>query len=110
MTVGELLATLLLDGETKCYECALGLARQCTTLMTINFYGYAEHRASKFEKLGSVSMPGSIKEAAIFKVASGEYSTLEDALQTMGYNRQMAGVIFKDRQICKQHRAMAEVW
>ena len=103
MTVGELLAVLLLDGEAQCFNCAALLARQCTELMATHFYAYAEHRGARFEKLGSGSMPASIKEAAISKVWAGEQSTLEDALEMMGYHRQMAGVIFKDGHANRYH-------
>ena len=100
MTVGEFLASLLLDGDAKCFDCALPIAKQCTELMAAQLYSYAEPRGTSKEKLGRVAMPASIKEAAIEKVRRGEKSTLEDSLELMGYQRQQAQVIFKDRHAC----------
>ena len=98
LTVGELVAVLLLDGEPKCHDCAIVLARQCTGLMTSQFYSYAQLRGGSFERIGTMAMAASIKETAISKVISGEKPTLEASLESMGYNRQQAGVIFKDRR------------
>ena len=88
--------SLLLDGDAKCYECALLLVRQCTELMASHFYSYAEPRGEKLEKLNFTAMPAAIKEAAVRKVQTGEQATLENALRDMGYNRQQAWVIHKD--------------
>ena len=96
LTVGELVAALLLDGDPQGYDCALVLIRQCTQWMASHFYSYAQPRGAAYEKLGSAAMPASIKEAAVNKVRSGEKGTLEDALESMGYNRKLAASIFKD--------------
>ena len=96
MTVGELVVSLLLDGDTSCHACSLMLIRQCAQHFTASFYVYAAPRASAYEKLGGTTLPASIKEAAVNKVVSGEKATLEDAVEGMGYTRKCAATIFLD--------------
>ena len=98
MTIGELIVSLLLDGDVTCYDCSLMLIRQCLQLFTQHFYAYAQPRASKTSdgRLVNTAMAASIKEAAVFMVSSGEKATLEDAVEELGFNRQQARPIFAD--------------
>ena len=75
--------------------CAFLVVRQCAGLLSSHLFCYAEQRATQHEKLSrGVHMPASVKEAAIEKVTSGEFATLERALENMGYAPHIPGQHF----------------
>ena len=67
--------------------------------MAENLYQYAVPRGDAQEReiiKSGKKLHGSVKEAAVNLVRSGEKATLEDALEHMGYSRKVAHRIFED--------------
>ena len=101
--MGELVSLLALcDEEPLCINCCHRLGRQCAALMSEHLYRYAEHRGSN-TSLGdpkkSNVLHGAVKEQAVSLVQSGVKTSLEDALEHLGYRRGLAANIYQDRSV-----------
>ena len=95
LTVGELLSGLVLFAHPRSLEFAYSALKICSGLMTEHFYRYSVLETQGKTTPG-IEIPSTVKEQAVELVVSQQKATLEDALEHLGYRRNLAHGIFKD--------------